>query len=232
MLRCAALGHKGILFTGEPQAFGLPYFGDRHWDPLWSVAAETGLPINLHLGSANFTEEFAMERIAAHGIGPTVVRSTTTLFFKNAMHLTDLLMSGVLPRHPDVRFVSVESGMGWVPFMLESLDHVFGYSQVARERPEYEQLPSAYFHRQVSVCAFFEEIAPQRMLDVVGADNVLFETDYPHPVCLYGNVREKIDAAYGALPRAAQRKVLWENAAALYGVGAPDRRCPLEAPRS
>jgi hypothetical protein len=41
-------------------------------------------------------------------------------------------------------------------------------------------------------------------------------------VCLYGNVREKIDAAYGALPRDVQRKILWENAAALYGVGAPE----------
>ena len=221
--RCAKLGHRGILFTGEPQAYKLPYLGDRHWDPLWNVAAETGLPVNLHLGSANFTEEFAMERIAAHGVGPTVVRSTTALFFKNAMQLTDLLMSGVLPRHPGVRFVSVESGMGWVPFMLESVDHVFGYSRVDAERPEYAEKPSSYFHRQVSVCAFFEEVAPQRLLDVVGADNVLFETDYPHPVCLYGNVREKIDAAYGALPHDVQRKVLWDNAAALYRVGAPDR---------
>jgi predicted TIM-barrel fold metal-dependent hydrolase len=76
------------------------------------------------------------------------------------------------------------------------------------------------------VCAFFEEIAPQRLIDVIGADNVLFETDYPHPVCLYGNVREKIDAAYGALPRDVQRKVLWDNAATLYGVGAPDRAWP------
>jgi predicted TIM-barrel fold metal-dependent hydrolase len=120
-----------------------------------------------------------------------------------------------------VRFVSVESGMGWVPFMLESVDHVFSYAQVDAERPEYVEKPSAYFHRQVSVCAFFEEIAPQRLLDVVGADNVLFETDFPHPVCLYGNVREKIDAAYGGLPRDVQRKVLWENACALYGVEPP-----------
>jgi predicted TIM-barrel fold metal-dependent hydrolase len=132
-------------------------------------------------------------------------------------------MSGVLPRHPGVRFVSVESGMGWVPFMLESLDYGFGYSRVAAEKPEYELRPSDYFHRQVLVCAFFEEVAPQRVLDVVGVDNVLFETDYPHPVCLYGNVRDKIDAAYGGHPPDVQRKVLWDNAAALYGVGAPDR---------
>src|SRR5690606_19790213 len=44
--RSAALGHKGILFTGEPQSYGMPYFGDPHWDPFWQAALDTGLPIS------------------------------------------------------------------------------------------------------------------------------------------------------------------------------------------
>ena len=135
------------------------------------------------------------------------------------MQVTDQLQSGVLPRDPDPKFVSVESGIDWMPFVLESVDHAF--SQVSRERPELEALPSEYFRRHVYACYFYEEFAPQHLLDAIGEDNVLFETDYPHPVCLYGNVREKIDAGLGDAPVSTRRKLLWDNAAALYGVEAP-----------
>jgi len=49
----------------------------------------------------------------------------------------------------------------------------------------------------------------------------LFETDYPHPICLFGNVREKIDAGLAGQPDAVRHKVLWENAARLYKVDEP-----------
>ena len=139
------------------------------------------------------------------------------------VQIVDLLLSGVLPRFPELRFVSVESGIGWIPFLLETADYCFGYSQVRRERPEFELLPSEYFARQVYGCYFFEELAPQRLLDRIGVDNVLFETDYPHPVCLYGNVREKIDAGLAGQPAAVRRKLLFDNAARLYDVAPPDR---------
>jgi predicted TIM-barrel fold metal-dependent hydrolase len=221
--RGAAAGHQGILFTGEPQTMGEPFLGDRHWDPLYRAAAETGLSINLHIGSGDVSASFPRGRVKAHGFGATLVNTSIDLFLGNALQVTDLLLSGVLPRHPDVRFVSVESGIGWVPFVLESTDYCFQYSTMRTDQPEYVLRPSDYFRRQVYACTFFEANAPRRDLDAIGADNVMFETDYPHPVCLYGNVREKIDEAFGDLPAATRRKILWDNAARLYGVGAPDR---------
>jgi predicted TIM-barrel fold metal-dependent hydrolase len=221
--RCAARGHRGVLFTGEPQRHGFPLLGDRHWDPLWAAAQDAGLPVSFHIGSGEFDEHFSVARLRTHGIGPTVVRSTVTILLENAHQVVDLLLSGVLPRFPALRFVSVESGIGWIPFLLEAADHCFGYSQVRRERPEFELLPSEYFHRQVYGCYFFEELAPQRLIDRIGVDNVLFETDYPHPVCLYGNVREKIEAGLAEQTPEVRRKLLFENAAALYRVPAPDR---------
>ena len=221
--RCAPRGHKGILFTGEPQELGLPYLGDRHWDPLWAAASATGLPISFHIGSGDFTKEFALERLAAHGLGPTVSRSTVTLCLKNAAQVTDLLLSGVLPRFPGTKFVSVESGIGWVPFVLEGADYTFAYSNGARERPEYTMRPSEYFHRQVFACYLFEEHAVRTDLEAIGRENVLFETDYPHPVCLYGNVREKIAASLATRSDADASLLLWANAAKLYGVAKPDR---------
>ena len=76
---------------------------------------------------------------------------------ENGMQILDLLLSGVLPRFPDAKFVSVESGIGFIPFILEAADYAFGEAAMREERPEFELLPSEYFHRQVYGCWFFEE---------------------------------------------------------------------------
>jgi len=221
--RCAGLGHRGVLFTGEPQHFDLPYLGDGHWDPFWAAVQETGLPVSFHIGSADFTKGFAPGRIKAHGVAATYVATSVALFLENGAQIVDLLMSGVLGRFPELRFVSVESGIGFIPFILEAADYAFEDGKVWRERPGFTMKPSDYFRRQVYGCYFFEELAPQRLIDAIGADNICFETDYPHPICLFGNVREKIDAGLRGQPPDVRRKLLWENAARLYRVEKPDR---------
>jgi uncharacterized protein len=221
--RAAPLGHRAVLFSGEPQRLGMPLLGDRHWDPLWAAAQAAGLPISFHIGGADFEQQFSPERVVTHGIGPTIAKATVSLFLENGKQLLDLLLSGVLPRFPDLKFVSVESGIGFIPFVLEGADYTFRYTRTREERPEFTLLPSEYFRRQVYACYFFEELAPRHQVDQIGADNILFETDYPHPSCLYGNVRETIDAGLRGQPEAVRRKLLWENAARLYHVAAPDR---------
>jgi predicted TIM-barrel fold metal-dependent hydrolase len=219
--RCARLGFKGILFCASPQDFGQPFIGDRHWEPLWSAAQDAGLPISLHIGSGGFTDGFTPERIAVDGTATTYARTSSDLFLHNGIQLADLLLSGVLPRHPSLRFVSVESGIGWIPFLLEAVDHSFRAADVRSEHPEFELLPSEYFRRQVYACYWFEKIAPRHLLDYIGVDNILFETDFPHPTCLYGNVAETIEAGLGQEPEAVRRRILLENAAELYRVELP-----------
>jgi len=223
--RARNLGHRAILFTGAPQDFGMPLLGDPHWNPIWKAAQDVGLPISLHVGSGDFTDELVNPaRFAAHGIAPSVVTQSMGTFLTNAIQMLDIVMSGILPRNPELRVVSVESGIGWIPFVKEALDHGFHYTNVRSEKPEFEKLPSEYMREQVWACSFFEEYAPRHMLDAIGEDRVLFETDSPHPVCLYGDVREKIDAAFGELPAAVREKILFRNAAELYGVPEPDRK--------
>ncbi len=178
-------------------------------------------PISFHIGSGDFTSGFAPERIAAHGIGPTYAATSVALFLDNGAQIVDLLLSGVLARFPELRFVSVESGIGFLPFILEAADYAFTQSAARQERPELTLLPSEYFARQVYGCWFFEERGLSRLIEQIGPDNVCFETDYPHPICLYGNVREKIEAAVGDQPADVRQKVLWGNAARLYEVGTP-----------
>ena len=218
--RCAAKGHRGVLFTGEPQRFDLPYLGDAHWDPLWAAAQDANLPISFHIGGGDIASGFSQGRIRAHGPGAAYVSTSVSLFLTNGAQIADLLTSGVLSRFPDLKFVSVESGIGFLPFILEAADYAYGESSMATDRPG-EPKPSELFLRQVYGCYFFEELGLGRVVEAIGADNVLFETDYPHPICLFGNVRDKIDASLADQPEDVRRKVLWDNAATLYRVGAP-----------
>ncbi len=215
-------GHKGILFSGAPQDHGMPSLANPHWNPIWEIAQSNDLPISFHIGSGEFTgAEWTPERLEFYGPGGINAQTSIGLFLENGRQIVDLLFSGILPRYPKLKFVSVESGIGFIPFLLEAADYTFEYGRVAAQRPEFKMKPSEYFARQVYACYWFEEYAPREMLDKIPVDNVLFETDYPHPVCLYGNVREKIEAGLGDAPAETRRKLLFDNAAKLYGVGAP-----------
>ncbi len=223
--RARKLGHRALLMTAAPQDFGMPFLGDPHWQPLWDAAQDADLPISLHIGSGDFQDQlFQPGRFAAHGIGPSTVSGSMAVLLGNAIQLMDLAMSGVLPRNPRLRVVSVESGVGWLPFVHEALDRGYEYANVRAERPEFERRPSEYIRKQVYACTFFEEIPARRLLDVIGEDRILFETDYPHPICLHGEeVRAKIEAAFGHLPEETRERILFGNAAVLYGVEPPDR---------
>jgi predicted TIM-barrel fold metal-dependent hydrolase len=227
--RCAKLGHKGVLFSGSPQSHGQPILASPHWNPLWEAAVAHDLPVSFHIGTGTFDDGFSPERVELMGAGGTNAMVAISLFLDNGKQLTDLLFSGVLPRYPNLKVVSVESGIGFLPFLLEACDYTFEYGEVRRDRPEFELKPSEYFARQVYGCYIWEEHAPRELVDSIGADNILFETDYPHPVSLYDNVREKIDAALGDASPEVRHKVLWENAARLYKVDAPDVAPPVPA---
>ncbi|MGD9600292.1 MAG: amidohydrolase family protein [Gammaproteobacteria bacterium] len=220
--RCAAMGHRGILFTGNPQSLGQPILGDRHWDPLWEVACELDLPVSFHIGSGNMEGGLLRDKVKGYGRMAAFAELSVGLFMDNGRQLCDLLMSGVLARYPTIRFVSVESGIGWIPFMLEALDYQFQGNRVAEDRPEFDRLPSAYFARNVYACYWFEQTAPRRLLDKVGVDNILFETDFPHPTSLYGeDVTRCIHGGLDECDAATRRKILWDNAQKLYKVAAP-----------
>ena len=218
--RCAALGHRGVLFTGEPHSHGLPYLCDRSWDPIWAAAQAARLPVSFHIGSGDMSD-IGPERRDAEGYATNSARGGSALFLANGGHILDLLFSGILPRFPDLQFVSVESGVGWVPFVLQSADYQFGQLGVHQERPEFELLPSEYFRRQVYACCWFEKLNSD-VLEFVHADRVLFETDFPHPTSIYdADVHAAIENGLAGLTDADRRRVLWDNTAALYGIEAP-----------
>jgi predicted TIM-barrel fold metal-dependent hydrolase len=220
--RCADKGHRGILFTGEPQAFGQPFMGERHWDPLWETAVDLDLPISFHLGSGDMEDGLGREKVAAYGRMSTFTSGSVNVFLKNGFQMSELLLSGIFVRHPEVQFVSVESGVGWIPFTLEALDYQFMGNRVFDEHPEFDRLPSEYFKTNVHACYWFEQVAPRRLIDKVGVDRIMFETDFPHPTSLYGDdVHTAIANGLGDSDEETRRKILWANGQKLYKVEEP-----------
>ncbi len=220
--RCAEMGHRGILFTGEPHKFGQPMLGDKAWDPLWATACELDVPISFHIGSGNMEGGMTKEMMAVYGSMATFTAGSVEVFLKNGVQMCDLLMSGVLSRFPDIKFVSVESGIGWIPFVLEALDYQFTGNRVSEQRPDLDMLPSEYFARNIYACYWFEQVAPRRLIDKVGLDRILFETDFPHPTSLYGaEIQERIDAGLSDSTPEQRRAILWDNAQQLYKVAEP-----------
>jgi uncharacterized protein len=161
-------------------------------------------------------------KIGAYGKMAAFTELSVNIFLRNGIQMNDLIMSGVLARHPKIKFISVESGIGWIPFTLEALDYQFRGNDVAEEHPEFDLLPSEYFARNVYACYWFEQTAPRRLLDKVGVDNILFETDFPHPTSLYGEeVHARIKGGLSDCEESVRRKILWGNGQKLYKVSAP-----------
>lgn len=221
--RAAKLGMKGVLLSGAPHEHGWPYMSDKTWDPLWAAIRAADLPVSFHAGGGDFADDFlSAGRYKADGIYTNYVRSSTTTFLLMSGQMSDLLMSGVPQRFPELRFTVVESGLGHLQFALESLDYHYNVAKVWEHRPEFKELPSETFKKQISVNYWFERL-DQYHVDSLGEDNIMFETDFPHTTCLGGKeaIHKALHNGLEQQPERVQNKVLWQNAAKLFKIPVP-----------
>jgi predicted TIM-barrel fold metal-dependent hydrolase len=121
----------------------------------------------------------------------------------------------MLDRFPELKIVSVESGTGWIPFILEALDY-----EMAENAPQLRERlslsPTEFFQRQIYATTWFERTNLAQLVATVGEDNIMFETDFPHPTCLYPDPLATAAANLGDLDPAVQRKILGDNGVKLY----------------
>lgn len=218
--RARKAGLRGLVMCSEPHAGGLPDLLDPHWYPLWEVCGELGMPVNFHVGASDFgMEAFVKSVWPSHDRDHSILVGASMLEIHNARILANILASDLLDRFPRTRWVSVESGIGWIPFVIERLNWQIADldSPSVRHTP-----PLELFRRQMYACFWFESAAPEYSLEAIGFDNVLFETDFPHPTCLYP---DPVQHGMSVLERwgpDVQRKVMGGNAAALYGIPIPE----------
>jgi predicted TIM-barrel fold metal-dependent hydrolase len=216
LVRChEKLGLKGFVLSDAPETWGLPYLSERYWDPLWAAAQERGLPVNFHIGGGG------LGGIAVWGGNnpndpARLATSSTQAFMGNMRCITNLVFSGLLDRFPSLNFVSVESGIGWLPFHLELCEYQFDENAVKTVKLR----PKEYFRRQIYASYWFESDA-RYAIERLGPDNIMFETDFPHPTCLYPRIQDHVRKTLGELDLSVQRKVLYENAQRVYNIALP-----------
>ncbi len=220
--RCIEMGHKSINFCNQPQDYGFPTLADKHWDPIWSVAQEAGLSVGFHIGGGDMG--ISMLDPSKIGWRTNFSLVSSMIFIDNYKCIGNLIFGGVCHRFPDLKLVSVESGVGWIPSALETMDWQWRNGGVILEHPEYDLLPSEYFRRQIYGCFWFET-DPARFAIEMYPDNILYETDFPHPTCQHPgpqtvaqHPREYAERVLSPLSDKLLSKVFYENAAGIYNL--------------
>ncbi|HXY93949.1 MAG TPA: amidohydrolase family protein, partial [Acidimicrobiia bacterium] len=216
--RVAAMGARGVNMTSDPQDLGAPDLASTEWDPFWEVCTELQLPVHFHIGASVTAETFRGKyHWPSQALNTQLALSGTLLFVGNARVVANAIVSGVFDRHPDLKMVSVESGVGWIPFILEALDYEMA-ENAPDEFAKLKKLPSEYFRSNLYATFWFENNRNKlpELIEAVGEDSILFETDFPHPTCLYPKPLDTIAAKMATLPPETQRKIYGENARKLY----------------
>lgn len=229
--RAAAMGLRGININPDPQSVaGLPDLGTRDWDPLWEICEALSLPVNFHIGSSGGALDwFGHAPWPSSDWDTKLVIGSAALYWNNSRIIMNLMMSGLLDRFPKLQFVSIEGGIGWIPFMLQAMEYLIGEGSGAM-RQRMSLTPTEYFARNFHACFWFENRGLAEIVSRVGADRILFETDFPHPACLYPAFTPSLVAELGRLDLQSRRRIMGLNAQHLYAIAGPDPSAVATAP--
>jgi predicted TIM-barrel fold metal-dependent hydrolase len=219
--RMATLGLRGLNTSTAPHDHGLPDLGDEHWNPMWEAASSLDLPVNFHIGASESSLSWfgsvpwpSLNGDQKLGLGSAM------MYLNNAGVIGNIIYTGVLERFPTLQIVSVESGVGWIPFLLKALDYQVG-EMTPGSMDNLSMTPSEYFRRQIHSCFWFERSGIAEAIDSVGAGHLMFETDFPHPTCVYPDGLEYADAALESVDDDAVAGIMGLNAARLYRIPLP-----------
>ena len=136
--------------------------------------------------------------------------------FEAMAAMMGLIWFGVAERHPQLRIVHVEADAGWLPYWLQRMEQHYAFSGDA-EHPELRESPTAYFKKSFFVAARGDEPTLPAAVELVGDENLLFNTDYPHPD---GTYPFGIDALEGQpISDTSKRRIFGENADRAFGIG-------------
>lgn len=202
------LGFRAVMMRPNPvRGRGLDHV---YWKPLWSLLEELDVPVAVHEGTTGDLpqsgrdrfENFAMRHVASHP-------------HEQQLACLALTMGGVLEQHPKLRAIFLESGCGWLPHWLERMDeHMESWGHCTAKLP---LLPSEYFARQCFISCDPAERGVEAFVAQLGADCLVFASDYPHPDALADDVVGAIADREG-LAVDARAKILEDNARRCFGL--------------
>jgi predicted TIM-barrel fold metal-dependent hydrolase len=191
------------------------------WDPFWDAAEETGMIVAYHAGGSArrgpgraFDDPPTQEgRAPAFGMG---LGSGGVSFFEP---FVNLMTYGTIERRPGLRFILAESGTGWIPFVVQEMDHRFERLAETGDEHSLKERPSETFRRQVWA-TFQTDLVGMHLVEFFGEGHVMWASDYPHHDSTWPFSQQVVDREMAHLPPATKRQIVRGNAAALYGLPA------------
>ncbi|MDX1485639.1 MAG: amidohydrolase family protein [Alphaproteobacteria bacterium] len=210
--RAVGNGHKGVIFPALPMDLrGVPHVAEPDYDKVWAVCAELGVPLCLHAG-ASPTLEYERYTDLAPNLRTAI--ATVAKPVSSVYVLGLYLFSRILMRHPELKVVLAESALSWALLYLEWADHQADHDGLANEG--YELTPSEMFHRQCYLTAWYDEVAP--FAPYLHADNIMWSSNLPLATSTWPGTQSAIDRCLEGVSESERKRILWDNAAALYGV--------------
>jgi uncharacterized protein len=215
--RIVDLGIRGIVMPDRPERLSSGFLGadgkiSPFWEEVFEVCNATGVPMNFHLNAALDADSAIWDNL---GFDQRLPIHAMLHHMGTCATMANFMVSGLLDKYPRLKVGLIESGAGWAPFVLEALTHQLEEFRTAENRG-LELTPKEYFRRHFWVTFWFETYAPKRMLEEIGVDRLLFETDFPHPTSLYPGVQDKLVETLGGYDYPTRKRILERNAAELY----------------
>jgi uncharacterized protein len=207
----AAVGCKSLQLPVFPTELGLPDYWDGRYDALWAAIQDVDLPICLHIGMNTRLEELARR-------DPTPQKAIFVgmVALSTGEPLGMWVLTGVLERFPRLKVVFVEPGIGWVSWWLYIADDFV--QRQGYEFPGLKRLPSEYFRQNVHLTFIDEPDAIKHAHDRLGIENIMWSSDYPHPVSSWPRSQEIAHRMFADADEHDRELVLWKNAARVWNL--------------
>ncbi len=207
--RLAEKGCRAVAWSELPAWLGRPGLHGDFWDPFLKACEETQTVICMHIGSGTKTVQTSPE-------APTVV-TANLIVCNSAASMIDWIFSGKFEQFPNLKLLYAESQIGWIPYFIERADDTWRTHQWAQGEKRIPKPPSHYYKKHVYSC-FFKDTVGIDLLDRIGEDNVLFETDYPHQDGTFPNSLAIAEQLVGHVEQETIDKIARNNAIKLFGL--------------
>jgi len=209
--RAVRKGARAIVVRPNPCAGRT--WDDPAYDALYATVQNLGVPLVFHETTGDpstaAADRYGIRNSARYAFNHAISHS-----FEQMFAAMSVICGGVLEKFPSLKVMFAEAGCGWVPYWLGRLDSHHAHRIMGKQMP-IKMKPSEYFRRQCFVTCEPDDATLPCAIEAVGAERIVFSTDYPHFDSAGGAVH-----SFQELPieKDQQRKILWDNASQLFGI--------------
>jgi predicted TIM-barrel fold metal-dependent hydrolase len=219
--RAKSDGFRGVVISVWPSG-GDNISADD--DPFWAVCQELGMPVSIHERISGGTPQPQPKG----GRTPKLISGMGAAGLSMGQHISAMTFSEMFDRFPELQITAVETGCGWVPFLMEQMDDRYWRNRTWAGST-LKHPPSYYFRNNWSF-TFITDLSGISQREQIGVDRIMWSTDFPHHGNDWPRSRWTIEQQFAGVPEAEKQKMICDNVVRMYsldnGVTAPARPEP------